>query len=95
MKGEGTAPDGLRYQNRACKYYKLTSDNDGEAFRWTSSYQIISKVYLKKHSTLPLCYSLSAADKEDGDVHHEKDGGTGGRVEARVCMCSRVLLVSS
>ena len=33
--------------------------------------------------------------QEDGDVHHEKDGGTGGRVEARVCMCSRVLLVSS
>ena len=51
-------------QNRACKYYKLTSDNDGEAFRWTSNYQIISKVYLKKHSTLPLCYSLSAADKK-------------------------------
>ena len=35
-----------------------------EAFRWTSNYQIISKVYLKKHSTLPLCYSLSAADKK-------------------------------
>ena len=27
-------------------------------------YQIISKVYLKKHSSLPLCYSLSAADKK-------------------------------
>ena len=63
-KGDGTPPDGPRYQNRACKYYKLTSDNDGEAFRWTSNYQIISKVYLKKHSTLPLCYSLSAADKK-------------------------------
>ena len=96
VKGDGTPPDGPRYQNRACKYYKLTSDNDGEAFRWTSNYQIISKVYLKKHSTLPLCYSLSAADKKMcADVHHEKDGGTGGRVEARVCMCSRVLLVSS
>ena len=58
----GPPQDGPRYQNRACKYYKLTSDNDGEAFRWTSNYQIISKVYLKKHSTLPLCYSLSAAD---------------------------------
>ena len=54
----------LCHQNRACKYYKLTSDNDGEAFRWTSNYQIISKVYLKKHSSLPLCYSLSAADKK-------------------------------
>ena len=64
VKGDGTPPDGPRYQNRACKYYKLTSDNDGEAFRWTSNYQIISKVYLKKHSTLPLCYSLSAADKK-------------------------------
>ena len=59
VKGDGTPPDGPRYQNRACKYYKLTSDNDGEAFRWTSNYQIISKVYLKKHSTLPLCYSLT------------------------------------
>ena len=29
-----------------------------------SNYQIISKVYLKKHSPLPLCYSLSAADKK-------------------------------
>ena len=36
----------------------------GAAFRWTSNYQIISKVYLKKHSSLPLCYSLSAADKK-------------------------------
>ena len=27
-------------------------------------YQIISKVYLKKHSTLPHRYSLSAADKK-------------------------------
>ena len=52
VKGDGTPPDGPRYQNRACKYYKLTSDNDGEAFRWTSNYQIISKVYLKKHSPL-------------------------------------------
>ena len=52
------------HQNRACKNYKLTSDNNGEAFRWTSNYQIISKVYLKKHSSLPLCYSLSAADKK-------------------------------
>ena len=64
VKGDGTPPDGPRYQNRACKYYKLTSDNDGEAFRWTSNYQIFSKVYLKKHSPLPLCYSLSAADKK-------------------------------
>ena len=64
VKGDGTPPNGPRYQKRACKYYKLTSDNDGEAFRWTSNYQIISKVYLKKHSSLPLCYSLSAADKK-------------------------------
>ena len=41
--------------------------NDGEGPRGlprTSNYQIISKVYLKKHSILPLCYSLSAADKK-------------------------------
>ena len=45
VKGDGTPPDGPRYQNRACKYYKLTSDNDGEAFRWTSNYQIISNYH--------------------------------------------------
>ena len=60
MKGDGTPPDGPRYQNRACKYYKLTSDNDGEPFRWTSNYQIISKVYLKKHSRLLFSLLLSA-----------------------------------
>jgi len=38
---------------------------------------ILSKVYLKKQFTLPLCYSLSAADKKMVNVHHEKDGGTG------------------
>ena len=58
-----TLPPHLCADPRLC-YYKLTSDNDGEAFRWTSNYQIISKVYLKKHSSLPLCYSLSAADKK-------------------------------
>ena len=60
MKGDGTPPDGPRYQNRACKYYKLTSDNDGEAFRWTSNYQIISKVVPEE----ALSSSLSAADKK-------------------------------
>ena len=39
----------------------------GEAFRWTSNYQIISKVYLKKHSSLPLFSQCGR--QEDGDVH--------------------------
>ena len=41
------------------------SDNDGEAFRWTNNYQIISKVYLKKHSNLPLCYSFSQCGRQE------------------------------
>ena len=64
MTADGTPPDGPRgYQNRACKYYKLTSDNDGEAFRWTSNYQIISKVYLSTPPSLSAILS-SAADKK-------------------------------
>ena len=33
MSNTCETPLGTRYQNRACKYYKLTSDNDGEAFQ--------------------------------------------------------------
>ncbi len=64
MKGDGTPQTARATRTERARTNKLTSDNDGEAFRWTSNYQIISKVYLKKHSTLPLCYSLSAADKK-------------------------------
>ena len=53
--------DGPCYQNRACKYYKLTSDNDGEAFRWTSNYQIISKVYLTMPDSCPTARQLTVA----------------------------------
>ena len=64
MTGPPQTARATRTERASTTTYKLTSDNDGEAFRWTSNYQIISKVYLKKHSTLPLCYSLSAADKK-------------------------------
>ena len=38
----GPPADGPRYQNRACKYYKLTSDNDGEAFQTQCGRQVTS-----------------------------------------------------
>ena len=38
--------------------------NDGNRFRWTAQAQLISKVYLKKHPTLPRCYNLNAKDKK-------------------------------
>ena len=76
----GPPPDGPRYQNRACKYYKLTSDNDGEAFRWTSN-QIIGKgVPEEALQTASLLFS-QCGRQEDGEVHHEKYGGDPGRVE--------------
>mmetsp|Transcript_14837 Transcript_14837/g.49274 ORF Transcript_14837/g.49274 Transcript_14837/m.49274 type:complete len:84 (-) Transcript_14837:1173-1424(-) len=46
VKGDGTPPDGPRYQNRQ-------PDERQRSLRWTSNYQINSKVYLKKHS--PAC----------------------------------------
>ena len=58
-----------------------------------SNYQIISKVYMKKHSRLPLCYSLSAADKKMVTSTMQKMVGP--EAEQRLEYCSRVLLVSS
>ena len=40
--------------------YKLTLNNDGEPFRWTSNVQLISKVYLKKHTTQPRTYNQTS-----------------------------------
>ena len=44
---------GGRYQNKHCAAYKLTRDNDGAAFVYTSNVQLISKVYLQKTSQRP------------------------------------------
>ena len=52
------------YQNPGCKAYELCSFNDGDRFCWTAQSQLISKVYLKKHPTLPRCYTLNAKDKK-------------------------------
>ena len=40
-------------------------DNDGDPFVWTSNFQVISKVYLEKHSSLPRTYLLN---KKDGKM---------------------------
>ena len=45
------------HQNKDCVAYKLTLDNDGEPFRWTSNVQLISKVYLKKLMDQPRTYT--------------------------------------
>ena len=50
------------YQNPECAAYKLTLDNDGAPFQWTPNVQLISKVYLKKHTSQPRTYSLNKKD---------------------------------
>ena len=65
VDGEGKAlPAGPRYQNRGCKAYELCAFNDGDRFSWMAQAQLISKVYLKKHPSLPYCYFLNAQDKK-------------------------------
>ena len=59
-----TLPAGPRYQNRGCKAYELCAFNDGDRFSWTAQSQLISKVYLRKHPSLPYCYFLNAQDKK-------------------------------
>ena len=63
-KGEGSPVTGKRYQIEQCKFYELTLDNDGTPFVYTANVQLITKVYLNKHSTLPRCYELNKKDKE-------------------------------
>ena len=51
------------YQNKNCKGYKLTLNNDGEPFYWVGNVQLISKVYLKKHPSQARTYTLNNKDK--------------------------------
>ena len=62
VKANGSPVTGQRYQNPQTAAYQLTLDNDGDPFVWTSSFQIISKVYLEKHSSLPRTYLLNKKD---------------------------------
>ena len=65
VDGEGKAlPTGPRYQNRGCKAYELCAFNDGDRFSWMAQSQLTSKVYLRKHPSLPYCYFLNAQDKK-------------------------------
>ena len=43
--------------------YKLMANNNDEHFQWTSNVQLISKVYLKQHSSAN-CYTLNSKDKK-------------------------------
>ena len=66
MKADGSPVTGpKRYQNPQTAAYQLTLDNDGSPFEWTSNIQIISKVYLTKHHSLPRTYLLN---KKDGKM---------------------------
>ena len=64
VDASGKQPAGPRYQNPGCKAYELCAFNDGDRFAWTAQAQLISKVYLSKHPTLPRCYILNAKDKK-------------------------------
>ena len=65
VKADGSSVTGQRYQNSQTAAYQLTLDNDGDPFVWTSNFQIISKVFLDKHPTLPRTYLLN---KKDGKM---------------------------
>jgi hypothetical protein len=41
------------------QYLEAALDNDGDPFVWTSNFQVISKVYLEKHLSLPRTYLLN------------------------------------
>ena len=41
------------YQHQDCHAYRLTYDNNGDAWRFTSNYQVISVVQLERHTVLP------------------------------------------
>ena len=60
---DGSDVAGGRYQNKHCAAYKLTRDNDGAAFVYTSNVQLTSKVYLQKTSQPDVC-TLSKKDKK-------------------------------
>ena len=62
VKADGSKVTGQRYQNAQTASYQLTLDNDGSPFVWTSNIQIISKVYLTKHSSQPRTYVLNKKD---------------------------------
>ena len=62
VKSDGLPVTGQRYQNPQTAAYQLTLDNDGDPFVWTSNFQLISKVYLAKHSSLPRTYLVNKKD---------------------------------
>ena len=64
VKSDSSPVTGQRYQNPQAAAYQLTLDNDGDPFVWTSNFQIISKVYLTKHSSLPRSYLLNKKDSK-------------------------------
>ena len=65
VDGSGKPLTGRRYQNKGCKAYELCAFNDGDRFCWTPQAHLVSKVYLKKHPTLPFfCYTINAKDKK-------------------------------
>ena len=60
LSGGGCKPE----HRGGCKAYELCPFNDGDRFCWTPQAHLVSKVYLKKHPTLPFCYTINAKDKK-------------------------------
>ena len=64
VRADGSRVQGKRYQNPQTAGYYLTLDNDGDPFVWTSNIQLISKVYLEKHSAQSRVYKLNKKDEK-------------------------------
>ena len=79
------------YQNKECGAYRLTFDNNGEAWRFTSNYQVITVVAMTQHKKLGWPFFsirpaelktvlLKFKDMKDGNDGAGGDGrGGGGR----------------
>ena len=61
------------YQNKECFAYKLMANNDGDVFAWTSNVQLISKVYLKKHTSMGRIYTLNKKESMKKVANHDFD----------------------
>ena len=69
---------------QACVGYRLPLDNNGEAWRWVSNYQVITAVSMHKHPTLPnKIWQIRSAERQTvikkfKDMQTVGDGGGSG-----------------
>ena len=91
MEVDKNGKDLAGYQNKECGAYRLTFDNNGEAWRFTSNYQVITVVAMTQHKKLGWPFFsirpaelktvlLKFKDMKDGNDGAGGDGrGGGGR----------------